>query len=70
MLVRCGGLPDSMVVDDPELTLQDLGLDSASLLAVHMELERQLGIELTADDIAAFATLGGAIECINGKRRG
>ncbi len=66
-LVTCGAIPASLVLDDESLSFTDLGLDSASLLAMHVQLEHELGIVLDADDIAHFATIGGGIARINAR---
>jgi acyl carrier protein len=65
LLVRCGGLSPSVAIDDPNTTLRDLGVDSACLLAVQVELEDRYGIDLTPEDIPHFATIGGGVARIN-----
>ena len=66
-LVRCGAIPASLVLDDESLSFTDLGLDSASLLALQVQLEQELGIMLEAEDIPHFTTIGGGIARINAR---
>ncbi len=65
VLVRCGGLPASTVLDDPSLRLQDLGVDSACLLAVRAHLRTQFGLDLDVQDMKYFETIGGGVEYVN-----
>jgi acyl carrier protein len=65
MLVRCAGVPASMVVDDPEASLIDLGIDSAGLLGLQLEIEQRYGIVVGEADLPHLLTVGSALAHVN-----
>ncbi|MGH2363809.1 MAG: acyl carrier protein [Chloroflexota bacterium] len=67
LLVRGGGIPKSLRIDDPSTRLTDLGLDSAVLLALQVEIERTYDITLVPDDLLEFETVGSSVALINTK---
>jgi acyl carrier protein len=68
VLISCGAIPASLMIDDPSISFLDLGLDSASLLALQVELEQRLNIMLEAEDIPYFNTIQGSLDRINARR--
>ena len=56
------GVPAESIT--PEANLQDLGLDSLSIVELVFEVEDEFDIEVSEED-AKFETLGGAIELID-----
>ncbi|HUZ76008.1 MAG TPA: acyl carrier protein [Chloroflexota bacterium] len=67
LLVRSGGIPKSLRIDDPTTRFTDLGLDSAVLLALQVEIERTYDITLLPDDLLEFETVGAGVALINSK---
>lgn len=47
--------------------LVDIGLDSLDLVEVMIEIETQLGVEFSSDEIASLSTLKDVINLINKK---
>lgn len=67
LLLRAGAIPDSLALDDPGTSFDDLGLDSAVLLALQVEIEQGYDIVLRPEDLERFETVGGGVEVINAK---
>ncbi|RAY13064.1 acyl carrier protein [Actinomadura craniellae] len=56
ILVRKAGLPREAVTDDPDATLDDIGLDSLAFLQLQAEINSRYGFEL--DDERPHETFG------------
>lgn len=52
-----------------EDSLTAIGLDSLDLVEVAMDIEEQLGIEFTSEEIKTFRTLNDVVEAINKKSK-
>lgn len=52
---RCTGVPAEVLqVDDPTVTIEDMGVDSLGLLSVLTEVENRYDIRLDADGVTCF----------------
>ncbi|HPY80094.1 MAG: acyl carrier protein [Erysipelotrichaceae bacterium] len=49
--------------------LVDLGLDSLDLVEVMIEIEEQLGVEFSSDEIAHLITLKDVVDLVNSKSK-
>ncbi len=52
-----------------EATLEDLGLDSLSVVELLFDLEDLFGIELPQEEAQGLVTLGDAVEAVDRRRR-
>lgn len=65
MLVRCADVPESMIVDDPDIPLVQLDVDSVGVLALQLELEKRYGVMVPADVDWWSMTVGGTASYID-----
>lgn len=49
MLIRYADVPEGMIVDDPEVALTELEVDSVGVLAFQLELEKRYGVVVSED---------------------
>ncbi|WP_053362129.1 acyl carrier protein [Bacillus sp. FJAT-27251] len=64
---------DRLGVDENQVTLEasfkdDLGADSLDVVELVMELEDEFDMEISDDDAEKIATVGDAVNYINGKK--
>jgi acyl carrier protein len=64
LLVQHGGVPASMIRNEPDLSLEALGIGSMALLAIQLDLS-QRGIRLGQEDLPHLATVGGFLDFVN-----
>jgi len=49
----------------PEVSLDDLGLDSLSQIELALSLKRELGVDLSEDDLSQIATVADVVTVAN-----
>lgn len=68
ILVHHGGVAPSVIVDDPDLSLESLGIGSMAMLAIQLDLRQRYGISLGEQDLPQLATVGSFLRFVNGRR--
>jgi acyl carrier protein len=67
ILVNRVGLPESDVVDDPDASFEDMGLDSLAFVEIQLAMQQEYGFTIADEDAAKIHTVGEAIEYVNGR---
>ncbi|MDP9232153.1 MAG: acyl carrier protein [Actinomycetota bacterium] len=65
ILVNRIGLPEDDVKDDPNLSFEDLGLDSLAFVEIQLAIQQDYGFTIPDEDAEKIATIGEAIEYSN-----
>jgi minimal PKS acyl carrier protein len=65
ILVNRIGLPEEAVVDDPNLTFEQLGLDSLAFVEIQLAMQQEYGFTIPDEDADQIMTIGQAIEYTN-----
>ncbi len=65
ILVNRIGLPEEAVVDDPNLTFDQLGLDSLAFVEIQLAMQQEYGFTIPDEDADQITTIGQAIEYTN-----
>jgi acyl carrier protein len=65
ILVDRVGLDEEDVKDDPDMTFDDLGLDSLAFVEIQLAMEQDYGITVADEDADQIHTMGDAIEYTN-----
>ena len=65
ILVNRVGLPEEKVVNDPNLSFEDMGLDSLAFVEIQLAMQQQYGFTIPDEDAAEITTIGEAIEYTN-----
>jgi minimal PKS acyl carrier protein len=65
ILVNRVGLPDEAVVDDPEATFDDMGLDSLAFVEIQLAMQQEYGFTIPDEDAEHIHKVGQAIEYVN-----
>lgn len=65
ILVDRVGLPESDVIDDPEATFEDMGLDSLAFVEIQLAMQQEYGFAIADEDAEKIHTVGEAIEYVN-----
>jgi len=65
ILVDRVGLDEGDVKDDPEMTFDDLGLDSLAFVEIQLAMEQDYGITVGDEDADQIHTIGEAIDYTN-----
>jgi acyl carrier protein len=65
ILVNRIGVPEESVVNDPDLTFEDLGLDSLAFVEIQLAIQQEYGFTIPDEDAAHITTLGDGIEYVN-----
>jgi acyl carrier protein len=65
ILVNRIGLPDDAVPDDPNLSFEDLGLDSLAFVEIQLAIQQDYGFTIPDEDAEKITTIGDAIEYSN-----
>lgn len=68
LLVHHGGVTPGMITDDPDLSLESLGIGSMALLAIQLDLSQRFDIRLTEDDLPRLATVGSFLSFVEARR--
>jgi acyl carrier protein len=69
ILVNRIGLPEEAVVDDPNLTFDQLGLDSLAFVEIQLAMQQEYGFTIPDEDAEHITTIGEAIEYTNRRLR-
>lgn len=65
ILVNRIGMPEQAVVDDPDLTFEQLGLDSLAFVEIQLAMQQEYGFTIPDEDAAHILTIGDAITYVN-----
>jgi acyl carrier protein len=65
ILVDRVGLPEDVVKDEPELTFEDMGLDSLALVEIQLAMEQEYGFTVADEDAERILNVGEAISYVN-----
>jgi acyl carrier protein len=65
ILVNRIGLPEDAVTDDPDLSFEDLGLDSLAFVEIQLAIQQDYGFTIPDEDAEKITTVGEAIEYSN-----
>jgi len=65
ILVDRVGLPEDVVKDEPELTFEDMGLDSLALVEIQLAMEQEYGFTVADEDAERIHNVGEAISYVN-----
>ena len=65
ILVNRIGIPEDQVVDDPNLTFEDIGLDSLALVELVLAVQQTYGFEIPDKDTQYITTVGQAMDYTN-----
>jgi acyl carrier protein len=65
ILVDRVGLDEEDVKDDPDMTFDDLGLDSLAFVEIQLAMEQDYGITVADEDADQIHTIGDAIDYTN-----
>jgi acyl carrier protein len=67
ILVDRVGLAEENVVDDPNASFEDMGLDSLAFVEVQLAMQQDYGIEIADEDADQILTVGQALDYVNRK---
>jgi acyl carrier protein len=65
ILVDRVGLPEDVVKDEPDLTFEDMGLDSLALVEIQLAMEQEYGFTVADEDAERILNVGEAITYVN-----
>jgi len=65
ILVDRVGLPEDVVKDEPDLTFEDMGLDSLALVEIQLAMEQEYGFTVADEDAERILNVGEAIGYVN-----
>jgi len=65
ILVDRVGLPEDVVKDEPDLTFEDMGLDSLALVEIQLAMEQEYGFTVADEDAERILNVGEAISYVN-----
>jgi acyl carrier protein len=65
ILVERIGLSEDDVKDDPNLTFDEIGLDSLAFVEIQLAMEQDYGITVGDEDAESIHTFGEAISFVN-----
>jgi acyl carrier protein len=65
ILVDRVGLPEADVVDDPEATFEDMGLDSLAFVEIQLAMQQEYGFTIADEDAQTITTVGESIDYVN-----
>ena len=65
ILVDRVGLKEENVVDDPNATFEDMGLDSLAFVEVQLAIQQEYGLAIPDEDAEKLMTVGAGIEYVN-----
>jgi acyl carrier protein len=69
ILVNRVGLPEDAVTEDPNLTFDELGLDSLAFVEIQLAMQQDYGFTIPDEDAEQITTIGQAIEYANRRLR-
>ena len=65
ILVGRIGVDERVVVNDPNLAFEDIGLDSLAFVEIQLALQQQYGFNIPDEDAHQITTVGDAIDYTN-----
>lgn len=65
ILVDRVGLPEGDVIDEPQATFEDMGLDSLAFVEIQLAVQQEYGFTIADEDAELIHTVGQAIEYVN-----
>jgi acyl carrier protein len=65
ILVDRVGLAEENVVDDPQASFEDMGLDSLAFVEIQLAMQQEYGFTIEDEDAADLTTVGESIEYVN-----
>jgi acyl carrier protein len=65
ILVDRVGLPEDDVLDDPDATFEDMGLDSLAFVEIQLAMQQEYGFSIADEDAELIHTVGQAIDYVN-----
>jgi acyl carrier protein len=65
ILVNRVGLPEDAVRDDPNLSFEDMGLDSLAFVEIQLAIQQEYGFTIPDEDAEKLTTVGQGIEYVN-----
>ena len=65
ILVNRVGLPEDAVPEDPNVSFEDLGLDSLAFVEIQLAMQQEYGFDIPDEDATGIDTVGAAIEYVN-----
>jgi acyl carrier protein len=65
ILVERVGIPEESVVDDPEASFEDMGLDSLALVDAQLAVQQEYGFTIPDEDAQEITKVGDAIDYVN-----
>lgn len=67
ILVNRVGLPEDSVPEDPNVSFEDLGLDSLAFVEIQLAIQQDYGFTIPDEDAEKITTLGDAVEYSNSR---
>jgi acyl carrier protein len=65
ILVDRVGLPEENVVNDPQASFEDMGLDSLAFVEIQLAMQQDYGFEIPDEDAQEITTVGQALDYTN-----
>lgn len=65
ILVNRIGVPEEQVVNDPDLTFEDLGLDSLAFVEIQLAIQQEYDFTIPDEDAAQITSIGDGVEYVN-----
>ena len=65
ILVDRVGLEEDKVVNDPDASFEDMGLDSLAFVEIQLAMQQEYGFNIPDEDAAGIDNVGAAIEYVN-----
>ena len=67
ILVDRVGLPEEDVIDDPDATFEDMGLDSLAFVEIQLAMQQEYGFTIPDEDAEKLTSVGQALDYVNAK---
>jgi len=65
ILVNRIGLSEDAVVNDPNLSFEQLGLDSLAFVEIQLAMQQEYGFTIPDEDASQIMTIGEGIDYVN-----
>ena len=65
ILVERVGVAEENVVDDPDATFEDMGLDSLAFVEIQLAIQQEYGFTIPDEDADKLQTVGQGIDYVN-----
>jgi acyl carrier protein len=65
ILVDRVGLAEENVVDDPDASFEDMGLDSLAFVEIQLAIQQDYGFTIPDEDAERLTTVGQGIDYVN-----